>query len=50
MKDITNVVFTKFAEKQLSNLPKNIKEALRYWAETIECVEITVIEVNKHDY
>lgn len=84
---------TKFAEKQLTKLPRNIKEALRYWAETIEriglrevrklsgyhdeplkgdrkgqrsvrlnkayraiyietneSIEITVIEVNKHEY
>lgn len=89
----TSVLLTKFAEKQLKRLPKNIKEALRYWAvsvekygireirklpgyhdeplkgdrkgqrsvrlnkayraiyvETKEGIEITVIEVNKHEY
>lgn len=93
MKSINTVVLTKFAEKQLTKLPRNIKEALRYWAETIEriglrevrklsgyhdeplkgdrkgqrsvrlnkayraiyietneSIEITVIEVNKHEY
>ncbi len=89
----TSVLLTKFAEKQLRRLPKNIKEALFYWAvsvekygireirklpgyhdeplkgdrkgqrsvrlnkayhaiyvETKEGIEITVIEVNKHEY
>lgn len=45
MKSIASVVLTKFAEKQLSKLPKNIKEALRYWAETIE--RIGIREVRK---
>jgi proteic killer suppression protein len=87
------VILTKFAEKQLKHLPQYIKEALRYWAESVEKdgitvvrrlpgyhdeplkgdrkgqrsvrlnkayraiyvetkigIEITVIEVNKHDY
>lgn len=89
----TNVLLTKFAEKQLKKLPLNIKQALRYWAESVERygirevrklpgyhdeplkgdrkgqravrlnkayraiyveknegIEITVIEVNKHEY
>jgi proteic killer suppression protein len=32
----TSVLLTKFAEKQLKRLPKNIKEALRYWAVSVE--------------
>jgi proteic killer suppression protein len=29
-------LLTKFVEKQLKKLPKNIKETLRYWAEAVE--------------
>lgn len=86
-------MLTKFAEKQLKKLPLNIKQVLRYWAESVERygirevrklpgyhdeplkgdrkgqrsirlnkayraiyveknegIEITVIEVNKHEY
>ena len=93
MEAVTSVLLAKFAEKQLKKLPKNIKEALRYWAESVERygireirklpgyhdeplkgdrkgqrsirlnkayraiyvetkegIEITVIEVNKHEY
>jgi len=45
LKSKTNVVLTKFAVKQLTKLPKNIKEALRYWPETIE--RIGIREVRK---
>jgi len=89
----TFVLVTRFAEKQLRKLPKNIKNAFGYWVETVEIfgvravrkvsgyhdeplrgdrkgqrsvrlnksyrviyvevkegIEITVIEVNKHEY
>lgn len=90
---ITKVLISKFAEKQMRKLPSNIKEALKYWAESVERfgireirklsgyhdeplkgdrrgqrsirlnrsyramyeetkegIEVTVIEVNKHEY
>lgn len=93
MEAVTSVLLTKFADKQLKKLPHNIKESLRYWAESVERygireirklpgyhdeplkgdrrgqrsirlnkayraiyeetkqgIEITVIEVNKHEY
>lgn len=93
MEVVTSVLLAKFAEKQLKKLPRNIKESLRYWAESVERygireirklpgyhdeplrgdrkgqrsirlnkayraiyvetkegIEITVIEVNKHEY
>jgi proteic killer suppression protein len=33
---MTKVGFTKFAEKQIAKLPKNIQEALQYWALAVE--------------
>lgn len=33
---MTHVLVSKFAEKQLSKIPKNIVESLRYWAATVE--------------
>ena len=30
------VTVSKFAEKQLNKIPKNIAEALRYWVEAVE--------------
>lgn len=36
----TNVVVTKFAEKQLRRLPKHIKEALYYWVFMVEAIGI----------
>lgn len=93
MAKVTSVVVTKFAEKQIKKIPQQIKQALRYWAESVERfgireirklpgyhdeplkgdrkgqrsvrlnrayraiyietkdgIEITVIEVNKHEY
>jgi proteic killer suppression protein len=90
---LTTVGLTKFAEKQLKKVPLQIREALRYWAESVERlgirevrklagyqdeplkgnrkgqrsvrlnrayraiyveinngIEVTVIEVNKHEY
>ena len=40
MKSQTRVVLTKFAEKQLVKIPRNIKEVLMYWAETVEKIGI----------
>jgi proteic killer suppression protein len=33
---MTAVTVSRFAEKQLSKIPKNIAEALRYWVEAVE--------------
>ncbi len=33
---ITSVVLSGFAEKQLKTIPHQIKDALRYWTETVE--------------
>ena len=33
---MTKIGLTKFAEKQLTKLPSHIKEALQYWAETVQ--------------
>lgn len=33
---MTIVLVSKFAEKQLNKIPKNIVETLRYWVETVE--------------
>lgn len=42
---MTRVTIAKFAEKQLNKLPFYIKEALRYWAETVE--RQGILEVRK---
>lgn len=39
------VTVTRFAEKQLTKVPSYIKEALRYWAETVE--RLGILEVRK---
>ena len=32
----TKVIASRFAEKQICKLPKNLKEALSYWIEAVE--------------
>jgi hypothetical protein len=41
------VTVTRFAEKQLTKLPSYIREALRYWAETVERKGQRSIRLNK---
>ena len=42
---MARITITKFAEKQLTKLPLYIREALRYWAETVE--RHGILEVRK---
>lgn len=42
---MSKVTVTRFAEKQLAKLPLYIREALRYWAETVE--RHGIVEVRK---
>lgn len=42
---LTTVGLTKFAEKQLKKVPLQIREALRYWAESVE--RLGIREVRK---
>jgi proteic killer suppression protein len=48
---MTKIVVSKLAEKQISKLPKHIKEALQYWAEAVERQGISEIRKLKgyHD-
>lgn len=40
MKALTNVLVSKFAEKQLKKIPPYIRESLKYWVETVELIGI----------
>lgn len=41
MESRTQVRISRFAEKQLKRIPSQIKEALRYWAESIELIGLS---------
>ncbi|ASD63980.1 type II toxin-antitoxin system mRNA interferase toxin, RelE/StbE family [Bdellovibrio bacteriovorus] len=41
MESRTQVRISRFAEKQLKRIPSHIKEALRYWAESIELIGLS---------
>ncbi len=40
MKPFTAVLVPRSAEKQIKKLPQNIREALRYWVETVQLIGI----------